>query len=67
MIILMRTADDIDDQILSLKIYNDRNKDILNTGDIRYIDMRVPGKIFICKDKVLCKNNLKRIYAEYYK
>lgn len=29
--------------------------------------MRVPGKIFICKDKVLCKNNLKRIYGDYYK
>jgi len=29
--------------------------------------MRVPGKVFVCKDKVLCKNNLKRIYGDYYK
>jgi len=28
--ILMRTADDIEDQILSLKIYNDKNKDLIN-------------------------------------
>lgn len=34
---------------------------------MQYIDMRIPGKIFVCKEKVLCKNNLKRIYGDYYK
>lgn len=29
--------------------------------------MRIPGKIFVCKDKPLCKDNLKRIYGDYYK
>lgn len=67
LVILMRTASDIDDQILSLKIYNDKNSDFINSWDIQYIDMRIPGKIFACKDKALCKNNLRRIYGDYYK
>lgn len=65
--VLLRAADDIENQILSLKVYNDKNKDFINSWDTQYIDMRIPGKIFICKDKVLCKGNLKRIYWEYYK
>lgn len=64
---LFRTADDIDDQILSLKMYNEKNKDFINSGDVQYVDMRVAGKIFVCKDKNLCKANLKRIYGDYYK
>lgn len=67
LIIILRTAQDINDQILSLKVYNEKNKDFINSWDMQYIDMRIPGKIFTCKDKVLCKNNLKRIYGEYYK
>lgn len=31
LVILMRTASDIDDQILSLKIYNDKNSDFINS------------------------------------
>lgn len=31
LIVLLRTADDIEDQILSLKIYNDKNKDFINS------------------------------------
>lgn len=64
--ILMRADGEIEDQILSLKMYNEKNKDFINSWDVRYIDMRIPGKIFVCKDKVLCQNNLKRIYGEYY-
>jgi hypothetical protein len=67
LIVLLRTADHIDSQILSLKIYNDKNNDFINSGDVQYIDMRIPGKIFTCKDKILCKSNLRRIYGEYYK
>lgn len=67
LVVLLRTADDIDTQILSLKIYNDKNNDFINSGDVQYIDMRVPGKIFTCKDKILCKTNLRRIYGDYYK
>lgn len=67
LIVLLRTASDINNQILSLKIYNDKNKDFINSWDMQYIDMRVPGKIFICKNKILCKSNLRRIYGEYYK
>ena len=67
LVVLLRSENDIDKQILSLKIYNDKNKDFINTGDIQYIDMRVPGKIFVCKEKNLCKGNLKRIYGVYYK
>jgi len=67
LIVLLRTANDIDDQILSLRVYNDKNKDFINSWNVRYIDMRIPGKIFVCKDTVLCNGNLKRIYGEYYK
>ncbi|OIP54672.1 hypothetical protein AUK10_00460 [Candidatus Gracilibacteria bacterium CG2_30_37_12] len=67
LIVLLRTADDIESQILSLKIYNDKNNDFINSGDVQYIDMRIPGKIFTCKDKILCKANLRRVYGEYYK
>ncbi len=31
LVVLLRTADDIEDQILSLKIYNDKNKDFINS------------------------------------
>lgn len=67
LIVLLRTADDMENQILSLKVYSDKNKDFFNTGDVQYADMRIPGKVFVCKDKALCKNNLKRIYGDYYK
>jgi hypothetical protein len=63
----MRADWEINDQLLSLKLYNDKNKDFINSWDVHYIDMRIPGKIFICKDLTICKSNLKRIYGEYYK
>jgi len=31
LIVLLRTANDIDDQILSLRVYNDKNKDFINS------------------------------------
>lgn len=65
--ILLRAENDIEQQLLSLKVYNDTYKDIINSGNISYIDMRVPGKVFTCQDKELCKKNLSRIYGINYK
>lgn len=66
-IILMRMGDDIEQQIMMLKYYNDSNKDTINSGDIQYIDVRTLGKVFSCAEKNLCKKNLTRIYGPYYK
>ncbi|EKD29487.1 MAG: hypothetical protein ACD_78C00388G0007 [uncultured bacterium (gcode 4)] len=66
-IILMRMWDDIEQQIAMLKYYNDSNKDIINSGNIQYIDVRTIGKVFSCAEKNLCKKNLARIYGPYYK
>lgn len=42
LVVLLRTANDIDSQIFSLKIYNDKNNDFINSGDVQYVDMRIP-------------------------
>lgn len=58
---------DIIKQLTMLKFYNDNYKDILSSWDLRYVDIRIFGKIYACWDKNLCEKNLKRIYSEYYK
>ena len=64
--ILVRLGADTEKQIAMLKFYNDNNKDIINSGNIDYIDTRIIGKIFVCQEKNICEKNLKRIYGEYY-
>jgi hypothetical protein len=49
-------------QLLSLKTYAISNRDIFLTGDTTYVDARVAGKIFICKEKNICKLNMDNIY-----
>ena len=54
-------------EILNLKTYIESNKKEIFAGNFSYIDARVPGKIFICKDKTECKKNLFMIYGDFYK
>jgi len=64
--IILRLGDDIEKQLATLRFYTDLNKDVLNSGDITYIDIREIGKIFVCKEKAACMKNLIRIYGPYY-
>ncbi len=54
-------------EMLNLKTYIENNKKDITDGNFSYIDARIPGKIFICKDKVVCKKNLFLMYGDYYK
>lgn len=54
-------------EILNLKTYIESNKKDILAWNFSYIDARVPGKIFICKDKIECKKNLFLVYGDFYK
>ena len=64
--LIFELNNDIYKQMALLKFYNDTNKDILNSWEVFYADIRIPGKVFSCKDKVICRKNLVRIYWNYY-
>lgn len=65
--VIIRLGDDIDKQISMLQFYQENNKEILNSGEVFYVDVRVLWKLFICKDKNVCKKNLNKIYGDYYR
>ncbi|MDD2487068.1 MAG: hypothetical protein PHS92_01765 [Candidatus Gracilibacteria bacterium] len=65
--LIFELNNDLYKQMALLKFYNDTNKDILNSGEVFYIDIRITGKVFSCKDKNLCRKNLIRVYGDYYK
>lgn len=54
-------------EMATLKVYIEKNKAEVMSGSISYIDARIPGKIFICKDKIQCQKNLITVYGETYK
>lgn len=66
-VIIFELNEDLYRQIALLKFYNDMNKDVLSTGEIYYVDVRIIWKIFACKEKQVCKKNLSRIYWNFYK
>lgn len=53
-------------QILTLKAYIKEYRSVLDSDGLVYIDVRIPGKIFICKIKDVCAKNLIRIYWDNY-
>ncbi len=53
-------------QLLTLKSYIVKNRSILDSDGLSYIDVRIPGKLFICKIKEICTNNMRLIYWENY-
>ncbi len=54
-------------QLVTLRTYITNNPDKLTNNSLVYIDARIPGKLFVCSDKVVCQNNLLLIYGEAYK
>lgn len=55
------------DELVTLRTYISNNRVHINDGSISYIDARIPGKLFICSDKIICQKNLILIYGEAYK
>jgi hypothetical protein len=66
-IIILSLNDSLSKQLAFLKFYNDNYNDIISTGELIYVDARILSKIFVCKEKDICKRNLSRIYPSYYK
>lgn len=50
-------------ELLSLKTFIDNHQGELTGGKYIYIDARIAGKIFSCKEVEICKTNLKIIYG----
>lgn len=55
------------DQLITFRTYLTNNHDRVVDSSITYIDARIPWKIFICSDKIICQQNLILIYGEAYK
>lgn len=55
------------DQLITLRTYITTNKAKIIDGSIVYIDSRIPWKVFICGDKLMCPKNLELIYWDTYK
>lgn len=51
-------------QLLGLKRYIETYRQDIIAGKYIYIDARIPGKIFTCRDPVICNKNLSIIYPE---
>ncbi len=51
-------------QLLGLKRYIETYRQDIIAGKYVYIDARIPGKIFTCRDIPLCNKNLSTIYPE---
>lgn len=50
-ILELTEPEDITRQLAALRFYVDQHKDVLNLGEVAYIDIRNIGKIFICNEK----------------
>lgn len=53
-------------EFITLKTYIDAHKKSLQSGEIIYLDARIPGKIFECSEKQNCYNNLREVYGSAY-
>jgi hypothetical protein len=51
-------------QILGLKTFIDTYTSDLLQAKFTYIDARIPGKIFSCREKDICIKNLTTIYPD---
>lgn len=51
-------------QLLTLKTFIENHKEEIENHAYTYLDTRIPGKIFICKDSPLCNQNIKTIYPD---
>lgn len=53
-------------QLEKLRFWNSENGGALGKGGFSYGDLRIPGKVFFCREESTCKKNLIRIYGNYY-
>ncbi len=51
-------------QLITLRTYIANNPLKLTDWSVLYIDARIPGKLFVCSDTVICQKNLDLIYGE---
>ena len=54
------------DEIITLRSYISSYRNVLTDEWLIYLDVRIPGKIFVCREKESCNVNLKNIYWENY-
>jgi hypothetical protein len=59
-----KTYNNVRLQLLWLKAYIEKNREPFINWSYTYIDARIPGKIFSCRDKEVCMKNLKFIYPD---
>lgn len=53
-------------QLITLKNYISSHRKDLTDGSISYIDARIDRKLFICREKIACQENLVMIYGQTY-
>lgn len=54
-------------ELITVRTYITENRSKLIDGSIIYIDARIPGKLFICRDEKPCVSNLLLVYGDVYK
>ncbi len=55
------------EQFAKFRFWNAGEGSPIVGGKISYVDLRIPGKVFVCRDEGVCKKNLLRIYGDRYK
>ncbi len=55
------------DQLVTLRTYIANNQVSLTNGSINYIDARISGRLFVCRDPWVCNKNLITIYGDTYR
>ena len=58
--------ENIESSFIGLLRFFDDHKNELLSWSITYIDARIPKKLFICRDKIICRDNLISIYGATY-
>ena len=65
--ILLTLDKSLQNQIAFLKAYHWHTKTVLTNWEVKYIDARVPGKIFRCDNPTVCGTNLVNTYGNAYR
>lgn len=61
--ILLVCNSSLEKQLLGLKVGLENMPGLLTTDEYYYVDARVIGKLFVCKDPVQCQRNLNKLYG----
>ncbi len=63
---ITKKIDNIKNQLITLKNYITSNHKGFIDGSITYIDARIDRKLFVCREKVICTQNLVLVYGSIY-